>query len=471
MKLFNTLSNKPRFGPSSVPNTNLNEVYSPELWAMESVAILFENAVGAQLVNRDYENEFQNFGDVVNTRKPSTAQANRKAPGDSIVRQAVTATNIPVKLNQHLESSFYLTDEERSKSFKNLVEEFLRPHTIALAHMLDLIVLGQYVQFMPNQAGTLGGLTNANAVEYISNGGLVMNRNKAPMQGRNIVWTPEAEALIIQNDTFHDADKRGDTIGLTQASIGHKLNFDHWMDQNAPQVLPQSVVTEATSATAAIGATALTMSSLSADVAAGAWVSVNGYTYQVAAAQSATDTTLTLTYGLKAAVGSGDDVLVYPNTNAVDFASNYAAGYNGAILIDDAAGALPTDLLQEGQIVSFGAGVNYTVVRVDSGTTEYGIFLDRPLDATLANNTLVQYGPSGGGMNPMFSRDAITLAVRPLAPVMAGAGAISSVASFNGMTMRVTISYDNDVQAHVVTLDFLAGIKVLDQAKGGVILS
>jgi hypothetical protein len=461
-----------RGSSNSVPNTNLNAVYSPEMWAMESVAILFENAVGAQLVNRDFEDDFQSFGDVVNTRRPNTAVASRKAPGDPINRQAITATNIPVKLDQHLESSFYLTDEERSKSFKNLVEEFLRPHTIALAHMLDLIVIGQYAQFMSNQAGTLGGLTNANAVEYITNGGLVLNRNKAPVVGRNIIWTPEAEALIIQNETFHEADKRGDTDGLRQASIGHKLNFDHWMDQNVPQVLQQTVVTEAISATGnSQGDTTVNVDALSADLPAGSWVELNGNVYQVAVDADATDTTFVITYGLKAAAVDDDVVNVFPNTNAIDLAAGYDAGYNKGILIDNASGAVPSDTLQEGQIVSFGAGANYTIVRIDVGATEHTIWLDRPLEADLADNDIVFYGPSGGGLNPMFTRDAITLAIRPLAPVMSGAGAISSVASFNGLTMRVTISYDHDAQAHVVTLDFLAGIKVLDLPKGGVILS
>lgn len=455
---------------NSVPATNLNEVYSPERWANESVALLFENAIFPMVVNRDYEDEFQNFGDVVNTRKPNTASAYRKAPGDPIVRQSVGATNIPVKLNQHLESSFYLTDEERSKSFKSLVDEFLRPHTLALATMLDLIILGQYSQFMENQAGTLGGLTNQNGVELITNAGLVMTNNKVSQQGRNIVWTPQAETLLIQNQTFHEADKRGDTIGLREASMGRKLKFDHWMDQNVPYILQQTVVTEEAEVAAA-GATTVGCVALSADLPAGSWVSINGYVYQVAADASATDTSFTITYGLKAAVADADDILVYPNTNAVDLTGGYAVDYNKGILIDDAGGAVPGDTLNPGQIVSFGAGQNYTIVQVEVGATEHTIWLDRPLEQTLANNDLVMFGPSGGGFNPMFTRDAVTLAIRPLRPVMSGAGAISSFASFNGFTMRVTISYDHDEQSHVVTLDFLAGVKVLDIPKGGIVLS
>lgn len=462
----------PVAGSNSVPGTNLNEVYSPELWAMESVMILFENAVSARLVHRDFEPMFASFGDVVNTRKPHEVVANRKAPGDPIVRKAATATNIPVKLNQHLESSFYLTDEESSKSFKNLVDEFLRPHTIALARMLDQIVLGQHVHYMHNQAGTIGGLTTSNAVSYISNAGLVMTRNKAHMDGRQMIWSPEAESLIVQNRTFHEADKRGDTVGLRAASLGHKLNFDHWMDQNVSLIPSQTQVTGAiNNGNITRGSTVLTVDGFTgSQLAPGRWFTINGKVYQSIAETAASNTTsVTLSYGLLEDVADNDPVSNYP-TALIDLVAGYAVDYNRGILIDANGSQAPP--IVPGQIVSFGIGKNYVVVRAETVTsTETEIWLDRPLEASLADNDVVFYGPGGGSANFGFHRNALTLAVRPLAPPRAGAGAIGGLASFNGLTMRAVVSYDHNAQAHVVTLDFLAGVKVLEPDLGVVVLS
>ena len=65
----------------------------------------------------------------------------------------------------------------------------------------------------------------------------------------------------------------------------------------------------------------------------------------------------------------------------------------------------------------------------------------------------------------------MTLAIRPLALPRAGAGAISGLANYNNLSIRTVITYDGNKQGHLVTLDFLAGIKVLDTDLGAVMLT
>jgi hypothetical protein len=130
--------------------------------------------------------------------------------------------------------------------------------------------------------------------------------------------------------------------------------------------------------------------------------------------------------------------------------------------------------LQVGQLITIGtSNVKYVVMDVDVTTsgTETLILLDRPLEAAIVDNAVIHYGPEGGGFNMAFHRNALTLAVRPLALPRSGAGAISGLGRMNGATMRVVITYDGNKQGHLVTLDFLAGIKVLDTPLGAVTLS
>lgn len=461
--------------PWVLHNANSLDAFVPEMWAMESVAILVENMVAANLVHRDFEPLFARFGDVVNTRKPAEFNAKRKTNEDSVTVQDSSATNIAVKLDQHVHTSFLIRDGEETKSFKSLVDEYLNPASISMARFVDQIVLAQAIQYIGNQAGTLGGLTKTNAVETISNTGLVLNKNKAHITGRQIIWTPEAEALVVQNAVFHEADKRGDTEGLRNASIGRKLNFDHWMGQNASQPL-----TLATSTTGAINAGSLTKGTTTitvdgftgAVVEQGAWLSINGKVYQSQdAVQAASDTTsIVLTYGLLEDVADNDVITVYDEANNVDLASGYAKGFAKGILIDDGSGALPSTI-QVGQAVSFGALDNYTVIEVTLGATEATIVLDRPLDAALVDNAIVNYGPDGGGLNFAFHRNALSLVIRPLQLPRQGTGAVAGLANFKGVTMRVVITYDGNKQGHLVTLDFLAGVKVLDTDLGAVVLT
>lgn len=456
------------------------DAFVPEMWAMESVAILTENMVAANLVHRDFEFMFARQGDVVNTRKPAEFVAKRKTAGDNVTIQNADATNIPVPLDQHVHTSFLIRDGEESKSFKSLVDEYLFPATLSLARFVDQMVLGQYPQFLPNQAGSLGGLTKDNAVQYITEVGLVMDRNKAFNTGRQQIWTPEAQALLIQNPTFHQADKVGDDgTALRTASLGEKLNFRHWMAQNMSQVVAVSSATQTASVNNVggypVGATSIAVdgaSEASADYA-GRFITINGKVYRLTAGTITTNAgTLTLESGLVEAVADDDVVTVYESAS-VDNAGGYAAGYAKYIAVDDGAGAQPGEL-QVGQMVAFGtASARYTVIEVDTDTsaTETLILLDRPLEASIADDASVNYGPEGGGFNLAFHRNALTLAIRPLAMPRQGTGAVSGLAQMAGATMRVVVTYDGDKQGHLVTLDFLAGIKILDTALGAVALS
>lgn len=461
---------------------NSLDAFVPEWWANESVAILVENQVAANLVHRDFEFLFANAGDIVNTRKPGEFTAKRKSVADDVTIQDATATNIAVPLDQHVHTTFLIRDGEETKSFKSLVDEYLRPATISLARFIDKMVLGQAYQFMDNSAGTLAGLTSSNAVQFISDTRNVMNKNNAHMNNRHIIWTPDAETLLIQNAVFHEAEKVGDDgTALREASIGRKLGFQHWMAQNTSEVAASGETLgsgKINNGNITAGSTVLTVDDFGADeINAGNWISINGIPYLVVAINNDTATELTLEgSGLREAVANDDDIVGYPDGNKIDLAAGYALGFDKEIKVDNASGNNPVQPLQVGQLVTFGDGTagtraRYTVMEITVGATEDEILLDRPLEKALVDNDEVNYGPEAGGFNFAFHRNAMTLVIRPLQLPQAGTGARAANASFNGGTMRVVITYDGTKQGHLVTLDFLAGIKVLDTDLGAVCFS
>jgi coat protein Gp5 len=448
------------------------EAFIPEQWANESIAILIENMVAANLVHRDFEPVFAKRGDTVNTRKPAMFQAKRKGRNEDVTIQNADATNVPVVLDQHIHVSFLLRDGEETLAFKDLVTTYLEPAAKALARDVDRVVLGQYVHFLENQAGSLGGLTNANVVEYITETGKVMDDNLAHEEDRNLILSSLARMKAIQNATFHQADRVGDEgTALREASIGRKLNFNTFMSQNMRSMATDTTLAEGAINNAAgypVGTTVITVDAFAmgelvvAD--AGRWASINGKAYHITAVNADPATSLTLEYGLVAAVADNDVVKVF-DKGAVNNGAGYAAGYSGAIVVDGFTGS-PINV---GQLVTFGtSNVRYTVKYTDGSTS---IELDRPLEAALTDNLGVNLGPANGDYNFAFHRNALTLAIRPLALPRAGAGAVSGLANYNGLTMRTVITYDGTKQGHLVTLDFLAGVKVLDTDLGAVMLS
>jgi hypothetical protein len=446
------------------------DVFIPQMWANESINILIENMVAASLVYRDFENVLQRYGDVVNVPKPGELQAKRKTNADNVVIQDVSSDNVQVPLNQHIHTSFLIRDGEESKSFKSLVDEYLKPAIISLARMVDQIVLGQYIQFLANTAGGLGNLTGANAKGNLLALRQVLNQNRAPMGGRNLILNPLSETTLLNLDIFTQAQQVGDQgQALREATLGRKLGWDFYMDQNMPVVNPGN--------TAAVGAvnnvggypvgtTVITVDGFAAAISAGAWVTIAGDLVPhrvVSSVGGATPTSITLSDGLKVAVADNAAITTY-TPGAVNNAGGYPIGYAKEITVDGF-----TVAPQVGQGVSFGTGANPTLYSIIAVNNLVGITLDRPLVVAIADNDTVNLGPAGA-FNFAFHRNAIALVVRPLALPRQGTGALSAVANYNDVSMRIVITYQGEKQGHLVTVDMLAGVAVLDNRLGGVLL-
>jgi hypothetical protein len=443
------------------------DAFIPELWANESLAILVENLIAGSLVYRDFENTLQNYGDVVNVRRPGEFVAKRKTNADNVVIQDAIATNIQVPLNQHIHTSFLIRDGEESKAFKDLVDEFLRPAIVAQARFIDQVVLGQYVQFLRNSSGGLGNLTNANAKNNLLAFRQVMNQNRAPMEDRNLILNPVSETTLLGLDLFLAANQVGDEgTALREASLGRKLGFNMFMDQNMP-VVTANVNTARNGAINngpgyPAGTTVFTVDGFTTPVALGSYIWIDGDATPLRVTASTT-TSITTATGSRNTVA--DNAVVYSYVpGAVNNATGYPLGYAKEITVDGF-----TVAPQVGQAVSFGTSPtspSYSIIAVNGLV---GITLDRPLVAAIADNDPVNLGPAGA-FNFAFHRNAMALVVRPLARPKAGTGALSAVVNWNDLSMRAVITYDGNKQGHLVTLDMLAGIAVLDDRLGAVLL-
>lgn len=440
------------------------DAFIPEVWAQESLMILEANMVAGNLVHRDFENQIAQFGDVVNTRQPSTFVATRKDLGDTVTVQDAIATNVPVKLNQHLHSSFLIRDGEESKGFKNLVTEYLYPAVLSIAQAVDEIVSMQAYQFLDNSAGKIGtALTKDTVVDLRG----VMNINKVPVGSgqRNLILTAQQEVDLLKVPDFVNAEKVGDDgSALREGSLGRKFGFDIFTCQNSP-----SIATGNTLVTGAInnaggfakGTTVLVVNGFSAAIISGAICTVDGVPYKIASTTGgATPTGITLTTGLIRAVANAAVVVVY-TPGAINNAGGYPIDWAKNLTVNGFTVSPKT-----GQMIS----INSELFGALTSPTTTSILLDRPNQSAISNSDVVGLGPAGN-FGLAFHRNAIALVTRPLATPRAGTGALSYVAQFKGLSIRVTITYDGNKQGHLVTVDLLAGVKVLNKALGSALLS
>ena len=447
------------------------DAFIPEIWAQEGLLLLENNMVAGNLVHRDFENQIAAFGDVVNTRLPADFVGRRKADCDEVDIQDAVTPNVAVPLNQHLHTSFLVCDGEESKGFQSLRDNLLAPAMLSIAQMVDEIILAQVYRFLGNSVGQLGVTPTKETVIAVRN---KMNQNKVPMNGRNMIVTSQTEADLLAIDSFVTADKVGDEgTALRMGSLGQKYGIWHWMSQNTPSVATTAVSQAAggpgavnNAAGYAIGATTLTVDGFSSAIQNGSWclIAGDGIPHRItASAGGGTPTSITITPGLQNAVVDDAQIEIFA-PGQIDNAAGYAAGFSKTMTVDGFAAAPAT-----GHLVSLGTSGADPVYGALSTPTTTSLLLNRPLDQAAADDEFVAVGPPGN-YNFAFHRNALALVTRPLAAPAAGTGAMSFVASYNGLSMRVTMTYDGRKQGHLVTCDLLCGVKVLDTRLGTVML-
>lgn len=449
--------------PATIAFANSVDAFIPEVWAQEALMVLENNMVMGNLVHRDFENEIAQFGDVVNTRRPSKFSMSRKGVNDDVVEEDAVATNVAVPLNQHLYKSFIIKDGEESKGMTSLVNTYLTPAVISIAEGIDQILHMQTYRFLPNAVGAIGTTT---AVSTVIDAREKLTTNLCPMSGRSLILTPTQEGHLLNIDAFTGAEKTGDAgTAIREGSLGRKLGFDCFTAQQAPSI--SSNVTTVTGAVNnaggyAIGTTSLTVDGFSAAITNGSWIKLDGQPYKVVSTVGgATPTSITIQSGLRKATAD-DAVVTVVRPALVNLGAGYANGWEKGIVYDTITP------IRSGQLVSTGVGA--LVYGALAGTSATSVLLDRPIEAALADDAVLGLGPAGQ-YGLAFHRNALALVTRPLAAPRPGTGALSAVANYNGLGIRVVIAYDSVKQGHRVTVDLLAGVQVLYDELGVPVLA
>ena len=451
---------------------NSLDPWIPELWAQESLMVLEANMVMANLVHRDFSNEIAQFGDVVNTRQPGRFTMKRKLDSDSVTVQDATATNVAVKLNQHMHTTFIIKDGEESKGFKSLRDEYLVPALWSIAQGIDQVLVGEVYNFIGQSAGELGvAVTKLSLIDLRE----AQNKVKCPLQGRNLVITPDTEGALLNIADFTTADKIGDDGSvMREGSLGRRFGYNIFMAQNTPS-LPRTNTTgdiEAdipivdNAAGYGVGTTTMTIDGYAIAFVLGQWFTMeNDVTPHtvISAVGGATPTSVTFLPPLKHAVVDNDELTVIGMLE-VDLVAGYALDWPKALVVDGV-----TNDPVSGQLLSSGVrDTDQQIYGLIDDTADLSLVLNRSLDAALVDGQDLFPGPEGE-FNFAFHRNALTLVSRPLAIPASGTGALAAVASFNGLSIRVVITYDGDLQGHRVTVDLLCGVKVLDTDLGAVL--
>lgn len=209
-----------------------NTILTPEIIAKEALMVLRNNAVMANLVYRDYSNEFVNgVGDTISIRKPPKFTANEFDTAISV--QDATETSVPVVMNKLLDVSFAVTAKELSLSIADFSKQLLEPAMQAFSDKIDSYLIGL-------EASLTGRVTHAGGViapADILSARKILSDNSAPLTDRRLVIGTIAESELLQDQLFVSAGQVGDDgTALREASLGRKFGLDIYTDQNIGMV-------------------------------------------------------------------------------------------------------------------------------------------------------------------------------------------------------------------------------------------
>lgn len=201
-----------------MPNTFL----TPNVIATQALANLYETTVMAQLVYRDYENDFQaGRGDTITVRKPPVFTAREYDRSAGITVQDASESGIPVVLNHFADTSFAVTSEEQTLEITEFNDRLLNPAMESIAQKIDADLLTLRNDIVHSVGATAGEVWSDPKAMIAA--GRVLDQNKVPMTDRSAVVGPVTGAEWLKSDLMNRADARGDTEGLREASFGSRL--------------------------------------------------------------------------------------------------------------------------------------------------------------------------------------------------------------------------------------------------------
>ena len=285
-----------------------NTFLTPEIIAKESLMVLRNNAVMANLVHRDYSDEFvAGVGDKITIRKPAKFTANEFSNNISI--QDATEGSTDITMDKHLDVSFAVTSKQLTMDIEDFSKQLLVPAMQAFNDKIDSYLINLQAEVANRVAHSSGAISPTDIIEARK----MLTKSAAPLTDRRLVIGADAEADLLSSSLFISAEQVGDNgTALREASIGRKFGFDTYVDQNVSKVDGGSISFTGTlavsgevsnSASVSLGATTLTGSVKAGDV-----VVINGESYIIQSNATASSNTLAITVDRKLSCAANTEV-------------------------------------------------------------------------------------------------------------------------------------------------------------------
>lgn len=112
-----------------------NTFLTPNIVANEALAVLLNSLVMANLVHRDYSNEFVNVGDTITIRKPAKFVAQNFT--GTTEDQDATEGSVDIKMDRFRDITVPVTSREMTLNINDFSSQVITPAMQAIAQAVD----------------------------------------------------------------------------------------------------------------------------------------------------------------------------------------------------------------------------------------------------------------------------------------------------------------------------------------------
>lgn len=211
--------------------------YLPKILAQGLMA-LRQNAIMSRLVNTSYSKEAAQRGNVINVPIPSAITARDVTPAVTHAANVdFNPTTAAVTLDFWKEAPFQLSDSDLLSVDQGAIPSQVSEAIKSLVNAVDTYIAGKHVGFF-SKTGTQGSATPFATIGIASDMRKVLNKTLTPLDDRRAVLDPDAEAAFLGVSNVLQFDQSGSTEGIVNGTIGRKLGFDWYMNQNVTTYTP-----------------------------------------------------------------------------------------------------------------------------------------------------------------------------------------------------------------------------------------
>lgn len=222
--------------------------FRPEIWSAVLLKAKERKLVFAQptVVNRDYEGDISQMGDVVHISSIGDPTVATYTAGDTLTYEDLQDAGQTMPIDQGQKFAFKVDDIDKRQARGDVMGEAMRRAAYKLASTVDLYVAGLYTGVVTaNAIGTTAVTTGDIAYTQLVALRTKLTEADVPTEGRYVIVPPWYYGLLLNNDKFVRVDASGTSAGLRNGIVGRAAGFDVLESNNCINVTGDDYIVQA----------------------------------------------------------------------------------------------------------------------------------------------------------------------------------------------------------------------------------